>query len=132
MNASWEVLAVDLPDLPAALEVSRPEVLLVSTPPDAEAQVEGYRLVLSNGVQQVLLRHDVLGSPEVDGFTSPRERQLAEEVETWRACALSAWEEQAAAGPASGGLTDLLAMRQSVSWRVTRPLRSVRSRLPGA
>lgn len=139
VHASWEVLIVDAPDLPAALEVSRPEVLVVSTSPGADPTlVGGYRLVLDDGAQHVLLREDATQQVESPSepagdltSTTARERALAEEVASWRARALSAWEEQAAAGPASGGITDLLAMRQSLSWRVTRPLRSVRSRLGG-
>jgi len=120
---------------------ARPKVLVVGTAPGAaRTAMDGYRLVLHNGVQDVLLQQDsgdlaaALSYPagDLDSFTTARERALAEEVATWRARALSSWQEQAAAGPASGGITDLLAMRQSISWRVTRPLRSVRSRLPGA
>ncbi len=54
-----------------------------------------------------------------------RERELMAEVALWRSRALDAWEQQAAQAP---GITELLALRQSLSWRVTRPLRVLRGR----
>lgn len=138
---SVDVLVLDTTsDLLTTVASQRPRVVVVATSPSARrAAAEGYQLVLHNGGQDVLLRSDDgqlaadLSYPagDLDRFTTARERALADEVDTWRARALSAWEDRATAGPDSGGLADLLAMRQSLSWRVTRPLRSVRSRLPG-
>lgn len=56
---------------------------------------------------------------------SDRERELQAELELWRSRALDAWEQQATRAP---GVREVLIMRQSLSWRVTRPLRMLRGR----
>ncbi len=57
--------------------------------------------------------------------STDRERELMAEVALWRSRALAGWQEQVDAAP---GITELLALRQSLSWRVTRPLRVLRGR----
>jgi FkbM family methyltransferase len=76
-----------------------------------------------------------------DALVAQKERleSLDREVEElrhglvrWRRAALESWAESAAShgGPAARELQEELdAMRETLSWRVTRPLRAVRSRL---
>jgi hypothetical protein len=50
----------------------------------------------------------------------------------WRRAALESWANAVASGAGEDALrlhAELEAMRQTVSWRVTRPLRAVRSRM---
>jgi len=47
----------------------------------------------------------------------------------WRTAALEGWSE-AAASPARAASDEVLAMQQTLSWRVTRPLRAVRRFVP--
>lgn len=84
----------------------------------------------------------------LDNYTTPRQRQLeaevagltgrlhavADDVVRWRAAALTRWTEALSAAPAEPAPTqetqdlrqELAAMRATVSWRLTRPLRMVR------
>jgi FkbM family methyltransferase len=69
------------------------------------------------------------------GFTAAQAsvRQLTEDVVRWRAAALSRWTDALAASAPTGQSAEsehlrqeLTAMRATLSWRVTRPLRAVR------
>lgn len=48
----------------------------------------------------------------------------------WRATALHRWQSGAAVAHVGAAQRELEAMRRTISWRVTRPLRAVRRRLP--
>ncbi len=52
--------------------------------------------------------------------------QLRAQVEHWRAAALDGWEQAAQEGGHHVGGDEAAAMRQTLSWRITRPLRAVR------
>jgi hypothetical protein len=59
--------------------------------------------------------------------------ELAEAAKTiiqWRAAALQRWDAATGGGQPSHAYRELEAMRNTVSWRVTRPLRAVRRRVP--
>lgn len=61
-------------------------------------------------------------------------RQLLDEVLRWRALALDGWAERDAAAPDAEVWrlrAELTAMRATLSWRVTAPLRSLRARAHG-
>jgi hypothetical protein len=54
----------------------------------------------------------------------------AADVVRWRAAALQRWNAAAAGADPGWAHRELEAMRNTVSWKVTRPLRAVRRRLP--
>lgn len=127
-------------DLTVALE-ARPWVLVVPavSPTRKSAPVrEGYRHVLFDGVSDLLLADEhaelarLLGYPAgaLDDWTSPAQRDTVEDLARWRERAVQGWQEQVAAVAILPEQGELHAMRQTVSWRVTRPLRAVRTRMP--
>jgi hypothetical protein len=63
---------------------------------------------------------------EVDRLTEEL-RQTSAELAKWRERALDGWDDRAVQ-ESLGLRRELDAMRRSVSWRVTRPLRVVRTR----
>jgi hypothetical protein len=79
---------------------------------------------------------DLFASPalgELEREHAALTAELAEAAKTiiqWRAAALQRWDVAASAGQASHAYRELEAMRNTVSWRVTRPLRAVRRRIP--
>jgi hypothetical protein len=68
---------------------------------------------------------------ERDALIAERDALVAElaearqAAEDWRRAALSRWDEVAATAPAGPAVSELEAVRNTVSWRVTRPLRAV-------
>jgi hypothetical protein len=56
--------------------------------------------------------------------------EVSESVVRWRAAALSAWNERGQSVESGHVQRELEAMRSTVSWRVTKPLRVVRTLLP--
>jgi hypothetical protein len=140
----------------------RPTVLLIraalpragqpSTPPWQRAVLDaGYRLRLFTGLFRIYVANehdesigDMLSYPACPlddaarAEADPAHDLLARaenDAIRWRAVALAKWDELAAA---SGGTSaaalhqELDAMRNTVSWRVTRPLRAARQLLPPA
>ncbi|SDI93971.1 hypothetical protein SAMN05444157_0899 [Frankineae bacterium MT45] len=127
---------------------SLPWVVLVTVsaaerPPGAgKPELAGYTHTLFDGVSDYFLRLDHpelaagLGYPACsrDDFTTPAQRELTVELDDataaagkWQAKALAGWNEHAAFN-ASSAAQELIAIRKTVSWRVTKPLRAVRVR----
>ncbi|HSJ21018.1 MAG TPA: FkbM family methyltransferase [Nocardioidaceae bacterium] len=76
--------------------------------------------------QELAVRHRRIESLEAEV------ESLRHDLVHWRRAALESWGESVSAhgGPVATQLqAELEAMRETVSWRVTRPLRSVRSRM---
>jgi hypothetical protein len=136
---SPDVLRQDLGDLDAT-----PWVVVVAAPagPDRPAPpaAAGYRHCLFTGSSDVLVSEEhrelapKLSYPACghDSYQRAEDRQRAADLETWRARALEGWDGRAASPQQAGAHQELIAMRRSVSWRVTKPLRAVRLRLPAA
>lgn len=101
-------------DDPAEVLAGAPVVALVPT----GTVVAGYLCVRRRAGRDLLVRDD--GTLAAALGEDPEA-----EVRTWRDKALQGWQEQVDAAP---GLEELLALRQSLSWRVTRPLRVLRGR----
>ncbi len=99
---------------------------------------EGYRHVLFDGVSDLLLAEQhadlapLLGYPAGvhDDWSSPAQRATDEDLARWREQAVRGWAEQVAAVPVLPEHAEIHAMTQTLSWRVTRPLRAVRTRMP--
>jgi hypothetical protein len=127
--------------------------------PEAVAGLEefgassGYELCLFDGVSGYFVHPEhaaelrtALSYPASsrDLFSSPAIRQLEEQraalagelaeaaktIIQWRAAALQRWDAATGGGQPSQAYRELEAMRNTVSWRVTRPLRAVRRRVP--
>jgi len=103
----------------------------------------GYVHCLFDGVNNVFVHEshralaDLLSYPACsrDDFTRPAERALAEaehSAERWRAAAVETWSNAAHNQTFSNIAQELVAMQQTVSWRVTKPLRAVRRIAPSA
>jgi hypothetical protein len=113
----------------------------------------GYRHCSFDGVNDVFVHDEhaeltvALGHPACsrDDFSTPDQRRRSAErdalqaelddarrsVAHWRSAALRGWDGAVARGATrSGTQRELDALRDTVSWRVTRPLRAVRRRMP--
>lgn len=121
--------------------------------PDAAILSQGYAHCLYDGLNNVYVLEgraelSVLLSYSAcarDEFTTPELRRLqasrdelgaqlaqaAQSVMRWRAAALHRWGDAAGGGVQPALARELEAMRNTISWRVTRPLRAVRRRMPG-
>ena len=142
-SAPWVVLvnAGDLPVGDAQAEMRR------------IADATGYELCLFDGVNGYLVHPDqaselrsALSYPagSRDLFRGPALRAAETEIETlgaelaatsatiisWRATALQRWNDAVTRHPPVQASAELEAMRNTVSWRVTKPLRAVRRRVP--
>jgi hypothetical protein len=118
-------------------------------------EFDSYQVAQFNGVSTFLIHANAaaelgadLAYPACsrDEFTTLDERRLAAErdalatqlqtaaadVVRWRAAALHRWNAAAAGADPGWAHRELEAMRNTVSWRVTRPLRAVRRRLPAS
>lgn len=126
---------------PLVPEDVRPWVLVVTVPsPTRERAPErdGYRHVLFDGVSDLLLAEEhadlaaLLGYPAgaLDDWSSPAQRQADQDLARWREQAVRGWQEQVAAVTVLPEHAEIHAMTQTLSWRVTRPLRAVRTRMP--
>ncbi len=129
---------------PADLELDlslRPWVLVLpAASPTRERAPErdGYRPVLFDGVSDLLLADEhaelapLLGYPAgvLDDWSSPAQRVVGEDLARWRDQAVRGWQEQVASVPVLPEHAEIHAMMQTLSWRVTRPLRAVRTRMP--
>lgn len=122
-------------------EDARPWVLVVEAPsptrPEAPVR-DGYRHVLFDGVSDLLLADGhadlapLLGYPAgvLDDWTSPAQRLAETDLAGWREQAVRGWQDQVASVPVLPEHAEIHAMMQTLSWRVTRPLRAVRTRMP--
>ncbi len=129
-------------EMPYDLDVeARPWVLVVLAdgPTRASAPAcEGYQHVLFDGVSDLLLAEEhadlapLLGYPagSLDDWSSPAQRLTNDDLSRWREQAVRGWQEQVAAVPVLPEHVEIHAMMQTLSWRVTRPLRAVRTRMP--
>jgi hypothetical protein len=140
--------------LVALRPVAEPTVVLVEgSPADQLPGFDTYQVAQFNGVSAfhvhasaaAQLRDDLsYPASSRDEFTTPDQRRLvaerdalaaqlrtaAADVVRWRAAALQRWNAAAAGADPGWAHRELEAMRNTVSWRVTRPLRAVRRRLP--
>lgn len=110
----------------------------------------GYRATLFDGASRyhVAPEHVTALEPLLDHPAGPEDdytvaaadlleqenARLAAEVRTWRARAVDGWALTAAEAMGSGGEAEHLAreieaMRRTLSWRITKPLRLVRARV---
>lgn len=111
----------------------------------AAVDVPDYRHCHFDGVDHVLLHEDhaeledLLAYPACsrDRYVTAAQRELEAQRDQaradaadWRRAALERWEEVAASSLGSRALQELHAMQNTVSWRVTKPLRAVRRLSP--
>jgi hypothetical protein len=140
---------------PWVVLISAAELTVAEALPQLErfSATSGYELGLFDGVSGFFVHPEhaaelrtALSYPASsrDLFSSPAVRELeqrraalagelAEAAKTiiqWRAAALQRWDAATGGGQPSQAYRELEAMRNTVSWRVTRPLRAVRRRVP--
>jgi len=103
----------------------------------------GYVHCLFDGVNNLFVHEshrelaDQLSYPACsrDEFTRPADRALADaehRAADWRAAAVETWTNAAHNQTFSNIAQELVSMQQTVSWRVTKPLRAVRRIVPSA
>lgn len=138
----------------------RPAVLLVSAVPAAtgahpgweqDVLAAGYRFCLFTGLFRIYVsaeHDDVLGGTlsyppcvldDVLATSTPdRLAQAEDEALRWRALALARWDEAANGSTLTSAAwevallrDEVAAMKRTVSWRITRPIRVARRRLSG-
>jgi len=140
--------------LVALRSVTEPTVVVVEGgAADQLPGFDGYHATQFNGVSTFMVRDGA--APDLDAelsypacsrdeFTTLDQRRLvaerdalaaqlktaAADVVRWRAAALQRWNAAAAGADPGWAHRELEAMRKTVSWKVTRPLRAVRRRIP--
>ncbi len=113
----------------------------MSSIPPAESGADN-RSEASDPVETLRAERDTL-SVEREALLAERDALLAERdalaeslaeataaVVRWRSAALNRWEAAAPGGLSLSAQQEIEAMRNTVSWRVTKPLRAVRTRMP--
>ena len=90
----------------------------------------GLRHVAFDGVRDYFLAGDriSLATNIRAAVTEAAETQTS--LRRWRSTALEGWNARGIHSDALNAQQELIDMKQTLSWRVTRPLRAVRSRLP--
>lgn len=125
----------ELPEALATLGAReiRPWVVTTEGPDDGETPpLVGYRHVLFDGT------HDYYLADEHIGLANRLARALADNqdaqssIRRWRASALEGWSARGSLSDTLNAAQELINIKQTLSWRVTRPLRAVRSRVPTA
>jgi hypothetical protein len=138
------------PDDPGEVLAARPWVCLVSGRADgplaAALREGGYAPAFFDGASTFLVHPGHIDSlvplldhpAQPDEFVPARVVELGHEVEAWQARALEPWSVAAATeitagrvGGAEALARELDAIRSTVSWRVTAPLRVLRRRQTG-
>jgi len=116
----------------------RPWVVLLRTDRDDRADWErelveaGYLLAMFDGRTRYFVHPEHLDLPAaLAAGDATAWDDLVDDVVRWRTAALGRWAVATGSQPGrqSGVESELQAMRQTVSWRVTAPLRKVRTRM---
>lgn len=119
----------------ALLAVQSVSPWVIATGPDDTASgatdgYAGYRHVLFDGAHDYYLAnaHLDLAVNVPAALQAGHDAQAS--VRRWRATALEGWQARGALADALNAEQELSDMKQTLSWRVTTPLRAVRRRIP--
>jgi hypothetical protein len=136
-TTTLRLLVVDEPSLAAralaALEAQSISPWLIVVSPsagDSSTALADLRHLLFDGVNDYFAAS---GQEMLAGklSTAISDAQLtASSLRRWRASALEGWYARGSASDAFNAAQELIDIKQTLSWRVTRPLRAVRRRLP--
>lgn len=95
------------------------------------AQLTGsYRHLLFDGTSDVFLADDRLELATNLASCLARSSEDEASISRWRGSALEGWYVRTSKSDALRAQQELVDMRQTLSWRITRPLRAVRRRMP--
>ncbi len=126
LTASPEAAAAALAQLDAA--GSTPWFIVVQA--SAPATIGSHRHVLFDGQNDYFAAVEHL--PLMDGLaaTITGAEQANESIRRWRGAALDGWNTRGSVSDTLNAAQELINIKQTLSWRVTRPLRAVRGRVP--
>ena len=97
------------------------------------ASLAGFRHIVYDGRYDVFLSSEHVGLADRVGALVCGAAGADASIRRWRASALEGWHARSSLSHAISANQELIAMRQTLSWRITRPLRIVRRRaLAGA
>lgn len=134
------------PELVAAAAASGPTVVVVTDPDETLPVPDGFTVAQFNGVSRYLVADGAAAAAQLrypacsrDEYMSAAEAaadQLASEaaadVALWREAAVTAWADAVANVVAqhpqsSGSSEEIAALKATLSWRITRPLRGAKT-----
>jgi hypothetical protein len=130
------LVAADRGRLAAALELLaqhsiEPKILVLpASADDADITIDGYRHVLLDGHYDYYIAKSDVGLTANLAASLADSSDLAASLQRWRGSALSGWNVRSSHSDALRAQQELTDMKATVSWRVTRPLRAVRRRVP--
>jgi hypothetical protein len=110
----------------------RPWVVVVPAGGDSLPAVPSYRHLLFDGSSDVFLADDRLELAANVASCLARSSDDEASINRWRGSALEGWHARTSKSDALRAQQELLDLKQTLSWRITRPLRAVRRRMPPA